>query len=130
MREACFQHRSPANRAAYEPFFGCPVRFGADDNALSFDIGLLATPLVQHDEQLYRLMEQQAQEQLRQIHGAQLTPRVVAAIRRQLPQQTPTAAQDRKSTRLNSSTNAHLVCRLLLEKKHTHKQCKTKEEHR
>src|SRR3546814_2987208 len=25
--------------------------------------------------------------------------------------------QDRKSTRLNSSTNAHLVCRLLLEKK-------------
>src|SRR3546814_8458548 len=30
---------------------------------------------------------------------------------------------DRKSTRLNSSTNAHLVCRLLLEKK---KQNKTK----
>src|SRR3546814_1097654 len=28
--------------------------------------------------------------------------------------------QDRKSTRLNSSTNAHLVCRLLLEKKKTH----------
>src|SRR3546814_1607763 len=27
------------------------------------------------------------------------------------------AFQDRKSTRLNSSTNAHLVCRLLLEKK-------------
>src|SRR3546814_7193939 len=25
--------------------------------------------------------------------------------------------RDRKSTRLNSSTNAHLVCRLLLEKK-------------
>src|SRR3546814_5217921 len=31
--------------------------------------------------------------------------------------------QDRKSTRLNSSTNAHLVCRLLLEKK---KKQKTK----
>src|SRR3546814_4179041 len=30
--------------------------------------------------------------------------------------------RDRKSTRLNSVTNAHLVCRLLLEKKkHTHK---------
>src|SRR3546814_9567368 len=27
--------------------------------------------------------------------------------------------QDRKSTRLNSVTNAHLVCRLLLEKKKT-----------
>src|SRR3546814_4689454 len=30
--------------------------------------------------------------------------------------------QDRKSTRLNSVTNAHLVCRLLLEKKKTKKQ--------
>src|SRR3546814_5806294 len=29
-------------------------------------------------------------------------------------------ALDRKSTRLNSSTNAHLVCRLLLEKKKMH----------
>src|SRR3546814_6018176 len=29
------------------------------------------------------------------------------------------AGPDRKSTRLNSSTNAHLVCRLLLEKKKT-----------
>src|SRR3546814_4506635 len=28
-----------------------------------------------------------------------------------------TGTRDRKSTRLNSSTNAHLVCRLLLEKK-------------
>src|SRR3546814_6475538 len=29
--------------------------------------------------------------------------------------------KDRKSTRLNSSTNAQLVCRLLLEKTNTHK---------
>src|SRR3546814_7988658 len=32
------------------------------------------------------------------------------------------AAADRKSTRLNPVTNAHLVCRLLLEKKQSHKQ--------
>src|SRR6188472_4596145 len=31
-------------------------------------------------------------------------------------------AGDRKSTRLNSSTVSHLVCRLLLEKKKKHKQ--------
>src|SRR3546814_4999615 len=31
----------------------------------------------------------------------------------------PLSRQDRKSTRLNSVTNAHLVCRLLLEKKKT-----------
>src|SRR3546814_2895968 len=32
------------------------------------------------------------------------------------------ARQDRKSTRLNSSTNAHLVCRLLLEQKKQNKK--------
>src|SRR3546814_4473713 len=31
----------------------------------------------------------------------------------------PEDAPDRKSTRLNSSTNAHIVCRLLFEKKNT-----------
>src|SRR3546814_6901382 len=36
------------------------------------------------------------------------------------PQQPEKAVQDRKSTRLNSVTNAHLVCRLLLEKKKPH----------
>src|SRR3546814_7600068 len=34
---------------------------------------------------------------------------------------------DRKSTRLNSSTNAHLVCRLLLEKKKTNQKRQTHE---
>src|SRR3546814_6087241 len=33
--------------------------------------------------------------------------------------------EDRKSTRLNSVTNAHLVCRLLLEKKDIHIQITT-----
>src|SRR3546814_937461 len=32
---------------------------------------------------------------------------------------------DRKSTRLNSSTNAHLVCRLLLEKKKQQRKART-----
>src|SRR3546814_5940463 len=35
----------------------------------------------------------------------------------------PAWTQDRKSTRLNSSTNAHLVCRLLLEKKKKYQFC-------
>src|SRR3546814_2837266 len=36
---------------------------------------------------------------------------------------------DRKSTRLNSVTNAQLVCRLLLEKKNTHQRYTYLEEH-
>src|SRR3546814_7110944 len=38
-------------------------------------------------------------------------------------------ATDRKSTRLNSSTNAHLVCRLLLEKKKTNTPKSTTKHH-
>src|SRR3546814_8315857 len=43
-------------------------------------------------------------------------PRQVAVLRQYEPRAAD-AAQDRKSTRLNPVTNAHLVCRLLLEKK-------------
>src|SRR3546814_3884189 len=43
------------------------------------------------------------------------TPNVIATIERDLE-----AGQDRKSTRLNSSTNAPLVCRLLLDKNKNH----------
>src|SRR3546814_1413042 len=51
------------------------------------------------------------------------TAHAVAQIERAARQQAAedaVAAEDRKSTRLNSVTNAHLVCRLLLEKKNTH----------
>src|SRR3546814_1307887 len=43
-----------------------------------------------------------------------LTPFSLGAGAGEIP---ATRASDRKSTRLNSITNAHLVCRLLLEKK-------------
>src|SRR3546814_8392824 len=42
---------------------------------------------------------------------ARRLPRIIAIL------DAPADQQDRKSTRLNSVTNAHLVCRLLLEKK-------------
>src|SRR3546814_7293965 len=43
----------------------------------------------------------------------------VAAVQARQPAVRGHRRPDRKSTRLNSSTNAHLVCRLLLEKKNT-----------
>src|SRR3546814_4611110 len=42
---------------------------------------------------------------------------LIGVDRVQMGKLTAFVAQDRKSTRLNSVTNAHLVCRLLLEKK-------------
>jgi len=90
---ACFQHPRPAGLQPYERFFGCPLRFDAPDNALSFDVGLFATPLVQHDEELRGLMEQQARERLREIRGTGLAPRVAGAIRQRLPHGSPSSAE-------------------------------------
>jgi AraC-like DNA-binding protein len=109
LREACFQHPRPLALTEYERFFGCPLRFDAADNALSFEVTLLATPLIQHDDQLRGLMEQQAREQLRQIQGTQLTPRVIAAIRRCLPQRAPAAAEIARALGLSErSLRRHL----------------------
>jgi AraC-like DNA-binding protein len=91
LAEVHFQHSPPASLTEHESFFGCPIRFNAPDNALCFDARLLATPLIQHDDQLRGLMEQRAEEQVRQVRGAALTPRVIDAVRRCLPQGAPTA---------------------------------------
>lgn len=104
LHEACFQHPRPSKIAEYERFFGCPLRFDADDNTLSFNATLLAAPLIQHDDQLRGLMEQQAREQLRQIHGDQLTPRVIVAIRQRLPQRTPAAIDIAQALGLSERT--------------------------
>lgn len=92
IREVCFQHPPPPKLEEYNRFFGCPVRFEAEENALTCDMALMALPLVQHDDQLRTLMEQQAQNQLRDLRGTTLAVRVITAIRQRLPQQTLTAA--------------------------------------
>lgn len=109
MHEACFQHPRPASTAEYERFFGCTLRFDAADNALSFEQGLLAIPLIQHDDQLRDLMERQARDQLQRIQGTQLTPRVLDAIRQRLPHQAPTTSEIASSLGLSErSLRRHL----------------------
>lgn len=104
LREVCFQHSPPANLAEYERFFGCPLRFEAADNALSFDARLLAQPLVQHDDALRGLMEQQAQAQLRVLRGTSLAARVVDVMRQRLPQRAPTATDIADALNLSERT--------------------------
>ncbi|HSW14955.1 MAG TPA: AraC family transcriptional regulator [Solimonas sp.] len=101
---ACFQHPRPATLQPHERFFDCPLRFDAPDNALSFDLGLFATPLIQHDEQLRGLMEQQARERLREIRGADLPTRVAAAIRQRLPHGNPSSADIARLLNLSDRT--------------------------
>lgn len=86
LRAVRFQHPAPSSLAEYREFFGCTPQFEADDNALVFDAALLAAPLVQHDDELRRVMEQQAQTLMRQLRArAPLSQRVIGEIRARLP---------------------------------------------
>ena len=44
--------RGPADAAPWQAFFGCPVRFGADDDALTFRRDVLDLPLPEHTPEL------------------------------------------------------------------------------
>src|SRR3546814_5215458 len=81
---------------------------------------------LQHIRQLLRHVEA-ARDEARtrsQCERCRLRRAIDRAIGRRRTRRADAA--DRKSTRLNSVTNAHLVCRLLLEKKkHTTKKTKS-----
>jgi len=49
---------------AYERFFGCPVQFGQDSNALLLAPFALALPLALADPALHRALEEHARQQL------------------------------------------------------------------
>src|SRR3546814_3108407 len=68
------------------------------------------------DRQILRTVDTQRDVEVCPVAEAIIGIEIVDA-RPALRLQIGIAAEDRKSTRLNSSTNAHLVCRLLLEKK-------------
>lgn len=61
-----FQHARPEGVAAqaYERFFGCPVQFGQDSNALLLAPFALALPLALADPALHRALEEHARQQL------------------------------------------------------------------
>lgn len=52
--------RAPPDRALYGRFFGAPVRFDADENALVFPRRWLDQPVASADPLLYRHLEQEA----------------------------------------------------------------------
>ncbi|MBK6294375.1 MAG: AraC family transcriptional regulator [Rhodoferax sp.] len=67
LKEVMFTHRAPAQAAAYEQFFECPVRFQATQNALVFSRELLDMPLVQADETLHLAMREQARAAMEKV---------------------------------------------------------------
>lgn len=63
----CFVNAAPRDLQPYRDFFGCEVRFEQPLTRLRLPTSMLAHPLRQPDENLLRLLEQQADALLREL---------------------------------------------------------------
>jgi len=76
----------PADTAAYESYFACPVHFGCSRNSLASDLAWLDYPLPMANVMAYRLSRQLLEREFeRATHPSALGMAVERAIRRALP---------------------------------------------
>src|SRR5439155_26274861 len=61
------RHAAPADGTEHARVFGAPVRFGAPRNGITFDVALLARPVVRADPALSAILDRHAQEILRRL---------------------------------------------------------------
>ncbi|WP_269532738.1 AraC family transcriptional regulator [Chitinimonas sp. BJYL2] len=84
--EIHIREAAPADTAAYQQLFRCPVRFGMSDNALVFPPSFLDLPVRDADPLLHRAMLQAAEAQLdRAFAGLSLKHRVRLLLDELLP---------------------------------------------
>jgi AraC-like DNA-binding protein len=62
--EVCFEHAEPAYIAAYRKLFGRAARFGQRRTSLTFPAPVLDVRLVHHDENVLRVLRDQANQML------------------------------------------------------------------
>lgn len=76
---------SPAMRAEFEAFFGCPVEFRADENSLLIPHEWMNTPLPMANPELARQNDKVVMEYLRSFDGARISEKVRAELISRLP---------------------------------------------
>ncbi|MCB9592650.1 MAG: AraC family transcriptional regulator [Sandaracinaceae bacterium] len=76
--EVTFRHPGPRSTREHRAFFGCPVRFGAPDDALRFDARTLASPTRLADEGLSAYLL----AQLEDLRDRQAEPSLEARVQR------------------------------------------------
>lgn len=86
-----FVNPPPADAAAYEDFFGCPVSFGGTLTCVTFPTRYLMLPIAHSDPGLRTLLENQAEALLRALPGNQgFQIQLKAALARSLHEGAPT----------------------------------------
>jgi AraC-like DNA-binding protein len=82
--DIAFAHAEPADTSEHERIFGGKVRFGADVHAARFDAALLSWPVPNADIGLYPVLQQHAEQLLREKERGERAARegsVVAQVR-------------------------------------------------
>lgn len=84
------QHAAPRSIAAHEAWFGCPVRFGSDLDAILFAHETLERPNILGDEGISRYLASHLDAELSEIvHAPALVAQAKAAIAQALSEGTP-----------------------------------------
>jgi AraC-like DNA-binding protein len=76
-----FAHAAPADSSEHARIFGAEVRFGGARNSASFDAGLLAWPVPNADVGMYPLLQQHAEQLLKEKQRAESDGGIVALVR-------------------------------------------------
>lgn len=80
LRKVCFRHLRKTHIDVIEDFLGCPVEFGAAENAFFFDPSALEVPLATADHELYSVLRQYAEDVL--DHGRRNTSALIVDVER------------------------------------------------
>ncbi|MDU9005084.1 AraC family transcriptional regulator [Sedimentitalea todarodis] len=64
LRKVCFRHLRKTHTNLIEDYLGCPVEFGAPENAFFFEPSALDVPLATADHELYSVLRQYAEDVL------------------------------------------------------------------
>jgi len=79
--EVHFQHAAPAYSARYEPAFGCPVRFGQQQNCVVFSSSGLDIRQLHADDTVRAMLGDTAERLLREREGSTTVERVRILLR-------------------------------------------------
>jgi AraC-like DNA-binding protein len=92
-REVTFRHTAPPDDGPHRSFFGCPVRFDADRNAIELDRATLATPTLLADEGLSEYLLAQLDELRSRASDRSIVDDVRGAVADSLPDGQPSKTQ-------------------------------------
>ena len=101
---ATLRRRKPDPADAYQRFFGCPVQFGADENAFVLSAKDADRPLPSSNRQLAALFDRMLVEELARLDKSDIVSRCRAAVLEQLSSGEGTAQEAAKQLHMSART--------------------------